>query len=198
MILSIAALCGFDCVGTASGLLQLSVGELSTTLELLTRLVEPGAETEALVELIEIYRGDRDYVGLRPSLTAYLAELASKTKNWLVEAQYWNEVLEQTDTAHRTKQYTQQIHHALVRLVTLYENDGPLAEPARAAGFGLRLARTPDASSQEVRKGYRVATADWEWDGVVLELESPLCVDQVGLLLAWLEGLTQGSTQPCG
>ena len=174
--------------GHQSGLLQLSVEELSVTFERLTRLAEPGTEAEALVGLIEIYRGDRNYVGLRPSLTACLAELASKTKNWLVEAQYWDEVLEQTDTAHRTKQYTQQIHHALVRLVTLYENAGPLAEPARAAGFGLRLARTPDASSQEVRKGYRVATADWEWDGVVLELESHICVDQVELLLAWLEG----------
>ena len=180
--------------GHRSGLLQLSVEELSITLERLTRLAEPGAEIEALVELIEIYRRDGDYVSLWPSLTTCLAELAGKTKNWLAESKYWNEVLEQTDAEHRAQQYTQQIHHALVRLVTLHENNGPLAEPARATSFGLRLARTPDASSESVRKGYRAATADWEWDSVVLELESPICVDRVGLLLAWLEASRKAVT----
>jgi len=167
--------------------LSLSPQDLLTAIERLVRLTRTGPDTDRLQNVIDRCRRDPRYRGLQLPLTVQAAELAGRQKEWANEATLWHQVLDSTESGQQGTPKFKLLRHALTRLLTLYQQDGPLPDKRQTPEVGLRLARLPGGSLAAAQAAYSAAVHRWKWRKVQAELSTAQSAYPEAALLAWLD-----------
>ena len=150
------------------GTIDLSALDLLSAFERLVRLTVERSALSRLQELLESYCSESAHPSLQLGLTVQAALVAGKLREWDVEAEHWQRVVDLSASVEERNA----LHAALRHLLELYDRSDRLADATGAAEIGVRLARLPEATPEDVTAGYNAAVVSWTWARLREELSA--------------------------